>query len=115
MTLIFLKVANRWRWTDQIANLRHIAMGYLHDGDGGDGGIGEWVFVSQRAGVGGTLAETDFQGVHQTAEQLDQLWSSKNQKKKKRKQKTVESIVNFTEIEVNWAIFWRIFENREIV
>ena len=61
---------------------------YLHDGDGGDGGVGEWVFVSQRAGVGGTLAETDFEGVHQTAEQLDQLLRPKMKQKRKKNKKT---------------------------
>ena len=46
---------------------------YLHDGDGGDGGVRERIFSSQGAGVVGTLREADLEGVHQTGQQLDQL------------------------------------------
>lgn len=46
---------------------------YLHDGDGGNGGIGERVFRAQRAGVAATLGEAHFQSVHQAGEQLDNL------------------------------------------
>lgn len=52
-------------------------MFYLHDGDGGDGTVGEGIFGSQGTGVSGTLGEAHFQGVHQARKKLDQLESDK--------------------------------------
>lgn len=46
---------------------------YLHDGDGSDGGIGEWVLVSKGSGSGAALGKAHFKSIHQAGNELNQL------------------------------------------
>jgi hypothetical protein len=46
---------------------------YLHDCDGSDGGIREWIFVSKGSGSGAALREANFKGIHQAGNELNQL------------------------------------------
>ena len=52
--------------------LRYIFL-YLHDSDGSDGSIREYILRAHGTGVTGTLSEADLQSVHQACKDLNQL------------------------------------------